>query len=138
MPRKALGGGYVGFSGVDGDVSTPAYIKLGSDIKLIGDIRSPIYIDHHSLSLLSEVETRFDRSSVMRIGGEYSLDNSIFFRSGMQFGNGTSFSLGGGYKTEGWAINASYGKSSPEKEYGAEENNVCPWPGGRFSSGNVG
>ena len=118
LPRKALGGGYVGFSGVDGDVSTPAYIKLGSDIKLIGDIRSPIYIDHHSLSLLSEVETRFDRSSVMRIGGEYSLDNSIFFRSGMQFGNGTSFSLGGGYKTEGWAINASYGKSSPEKEYG--------------------
>lgn len=111
MPYKALGGGVIHWRDSKTDESIPSYQNLGASMKIIGDLRSPIYIEGKELNLVFELENA--KSSITpKIGAEYSMLNTFVFRSGFsQDGLG----LGAGYKTQGWEINLSLGKDPISK-----------------------
>jgi len=57
LPSNFLGGGTISWRGTSGDESIPSYFNAGASAKIIGDLRSPFYIENEELRLRWTLKT---------------------------------------------------------------------------------
>jgi len=129
LPYKTLGGGVIKWQGVEGEESIPAIFKAGTSAKIIGDLRSPIYMEDKELILAFDLEKISTGNLLYHFGGEFTFNNNLFARAGIStLNNGEmNLSLGGGAKFEGWGGNVSYSKD-PIKKSGMLFLNLLYYP----------
>lgn len=121
LPENTFGGGSILW---DDAVSEPiaAYHKLGVSARVLGDIGSLNYSDTRQLVLGGELDYSNANPTLLRVGGEYTLNKTIFLQAGLMQqsrpGN-VSFTptWGIGLRTEEWAFTIS-GNREPIKDEG--------------------
>ncbi|MDD5594612.1 MAG: S-layer homology domain-containing protein [Candidatus Margulisbacteria bacterium] len=100
-----LGGGQLAWD-VGGTETVPATFKLGGSARPIGDLRSPVFMEGRELSLSGELD--LSRSSaLLRVGGEWGINKTFYFRTGIlqqdrPGGSTTNLSFGLGWRSEEW------------------------------------
>jgi hypothetical protein len=102
----------------------PASLKLGGSAKIIGDLKSPIFLEGRELLLAGELDLS-RASSLLRIGGEWGIDKTYYFRAGIiqqdkPGGPTTNLSLGLGYRLGEWGADL-VSSHDPLRD----ENQVC-------------
>jgi hypothetical protein len=97
---------------------------LGGSAKIIGDLKSPIFLEGRELLLAGELDLS-RASSLLRIGGEWGIDKTYYFRAGIiqqdkPGGPTTNLSLGLGYRLGEWGADL-VSSHDPLRD----ENQVC-------------
>jgi hypothetical protein len=105
LPAGALGGGQVVWD-VGGTEGVPAALKLGGSARIIGDLKSPVFVEGRELLIAGELD--LSRSgALLRIGGEWGVDKTYYLRAGVMQqekpgSTVTSLNLGLGYRSGEW------------------------------------
>lgn len=110
LPYKTFGGGVIKWKGIEGEESIPAFYKVGTSAKVIGDLRSPIFVQDQELNISADIEKTVQSAAKIELGLEYSYSNTYSLRAGITSSNEASIGLG--YKASGWGVNLSYSKDA--------------------------
>lgn len=107
LPAGALGGGRFVFD-VGAPEGIPRSLKLGGSAKIIGDIKSPYFLEGRELSVNGEADFS-RRAGLLRLGAEWGLNKIYYLRAGItqQEKSGgvlTSPTLGFGFRTAEWGL----------------------------------
>jgi hypothetical protein len=107
LPAGTLGGGRITWD-YGGDEGIPASLKLGGSAKVIGDIRSPVFIEGRELNLAGEMDIS-RASTLVRLGGEWGINKTYYLRTGViqqdkPGGAVANLSLGVGYRSGEWGF----------------------------------
>jgi len=121
LPEKTFGGGSILW---DDSLAEPitAYHKLGFSAKVIGPLGSLNYSDTRQLVLGGELDFASANPTLLRIGGEYTVNKHFFMQAGLMEQwrpGGLSFTptWGFGLRSEEWAFTIS-GNREPIKDEG--------------------
>jgi hypothetical protein len=84
----------------------PVSLKLGGSAKIIGGLKSPIFIEGRELVLTGELDLS-RASSLLRLGGEWGINQTYYFRAGVMQqdkpgGSASNLTLGLGYRQGEW------------------------------------
>jgi hypothetical protein len=107
LPAGTLGGGRITWD-FGGNEGIPASLKLGGSAKVIGDLKSPVFIEGRELNLAGELD--ISRSSTLvRLGGEWGINKTYYLRTGViqqdkPGGAVTNLSLGAGFRSGEWGF----------------------------------
>lgn len=89
--------------------ATPQVIHIGLGAKLIGDVKSPLYLEGNEFFLSSDFELNENRPGAVALGGEWAIANTYFLRSGFYMReNRNAVSLGAGYRQSSWGLDLAY------------------------------
>ncbi|OGC06948.1 hypothetical protein A2526_04330 [candidate division WOR-1 bacterium RIFOXYD2_FULL_36_8] len=130
LPKNILGGGVITWKGIEGNESIPAIFKTGVAAKIIGDLRSPIYMENKELIISCDIEKPLTGNFIYHLGGEFAFENNLFARAGVStLRNGeVNLSCGGGVKFEGWGGNVSYNTKDNVTQAGVLYLNFLYYP----------
>jgi hypothetical protein len=106
LPAKALGGGVLNWD-QGGEEGIPASLKLGGSAKVIGDLKTPIFMEGRELTVAGELNYNNNGPLLLRLGGEWGVGKTWFFRTGIMQQQkvntvATGLNFGAGYRTESW------------------------------------
>lgn len=113
LPANTFGGGVIKWDG-GGEEGVPLVAKVAGSAQIIGDVRSPVFMEGKELLLAGEVDLSPSKPLTLRLGGEWNLERRFYFRSGVmqqQFQGGVTSDLtfGIGLRHKEWEIGfASY------------------------------
>ncbi|MBN3033061.1 MAG: S-layer homology domain-containing protein [Candidatus Saganbacteria bacterium] len=107
LPPGTLGGGRLTWD-VGGNEEVPASLKLGASAKVIGDVKSPVFIDGRELLVCGELDLT-SSAALLRLGGEWGVNKTYYVRTGIiqqdkPGGPATNLTLGFGYRTGVWGV----------------------------------
>jgi len=108
LPEGMLGGGIYRWDNGTNE-AIPYTLKLGAAAKIIGDINSPVFMEGRDLEVAGEVDVTEGGSLLLRLGGEWGINKTYFFRAGLmqqpKAGSVmTGLNLGFGYRAEEWGL----------------------------------
>ncbi len=106
LPMGALGGGKIVWN-LGGEEGFPAVIRLAGSARVMGDIGSPIFVEGRRVVLSGELNLSQQRPALLKVGGEYVINDRIYLRTGFmqQYkpdGVAGNVDLGVGYRTDVW------------------------------------
>ena len=106
LPAGALGGGQIVWD-LGGTEGIPATLKLGGSARIIGDLGSPVFMEGRELDVGGEIDFSSGSSTLLRLGGEWGLNKTFFFRTGIMqqpkpAGAVSNLNFGLGYRAENW------------------------------------
>ena len=89
--------------------AAPQTIHVGLGAKLIGDVKSPLYLEGNEFYVSSDFELSDNRPGAVSLGGEWAIANTYFLRAGFYVRErGQAASFGAGYRQSNWGLDLAY------------------------------
>ncbi|HTY13150.1 MAG TPA: S-layer homology domain-containing protein [Candidatus Omnitrophota bacterium] len=104
LPYNFLGGGKITWD--NGTLeATPAAVRLGGSMKVIGDVWSPLYVEDEELTLAFDIESLRSQSPNYYVGAEWAFGGTYFYRLGyVNRPQKSSVCFGAGIKADAWGF----------------------------------
>ncbi|MFA6549240.1 MAG: S-layer homology domain-containing protein [Candidatus Margulisiibacteriota bacterium] len=111
LPAKALGGGIIKWD-LSGDEGIPAAAKLGTEVRVIGDVDSPVFMEGKELTFTGDINVSQSKGTLFRLGSEFGISRRYYLRAGLMqqylvSGTTSNLNLGAGYRTNHWGVDFS-------------------------------
>ena len=117
---KDNGSGLVKWSSGESDVAR-TFTTIGLGLKVVGDRKSPIYMEDNELVLSTDISLRGDKpASLFSVGAEWTYNSTYILRAGLKQNPNlgdivTTTSFGGGLRYGNWGADAAYTTAYPTK-----------------------
>jgi len=113
LPYQTFGGGAINWNRGPAE-SVPAYFKTGVTAKIVGDVRSPIYLEDNKFMVTGDLEFR-RKNTLFHLGTEWAVLDTYAFRGGLsqairQGEIQLDPSIGFGYRASEWQFDLAVGK----------------------------
>lgn len=111
LPAKALGGGTMKWD-LSGDEGIPASAKLGTAVRVIGDVDAPVFMEGKELTFTGDINASQSKGTLFRLGSEFGLARRYYLRAGLMqqylvSGSTSNLTLGAGYRANHWGVDFS-------------------------------